>query len=162
MSQAFVALGSNLQNPAAQVRHALTQLAHLPNTRLIRQSPLYRSAPMGPPDQPDYINAVAELETELTAVGLLQELQNLEHAHGRVRDGERWGPRILDLDLLVYGEAQIQTESLTVPHPGIAERNFVLVPLSKIAPTLNIPGLGFVSELLARVPRTGLKVLGQD
>jgi 2-amino-4-hydroxy-6-hydroxymethyldihydropteridine diphosphokinase len=161
MTQAFVALGSNLQDPASQVRTALIELAELPQTRLVRQSPLYRSDPMGPPDQPDYINAVAELDTELTAVELLQELQNLEHAHGRVRDGERWGPRILDLDLLLYGDAQINTETLTVPHPGIAQRVFVLYPLQDIAPNLRIPGIGTLRELIRRIPTAGLIRVGE-
>jgi 2-amino-4-hydroxy-6-hydroxymethyldihydropteridine diphosphokinase len=151
MTRVFVALGSNLDGPAQQLRTALNELARLPLTRLIAQSPLYVSDPMGPPDQPDYINAVAELDTALSAPDLLRELQALEHAHGRVRNGERWGPRVLDLDLLLFGQEQIHSDALTVPHPGIAERVFVLIPLHKIAPDLDVPGVGPVARLLAQV-----------
>jgi len=103
---------------------------------------------MGPQDQPDYLNAVVGLQTELSAFDLLNELQRIENQHGRLRDGERWGPRTLDLDLLLYAEEVIDTPELSVPHPGIAERSFVLLPLSELAPDLVVPNKGAVSNLL--------------
>ncbi|MCB1745949.1 MAG: 2-amino-4-hydroxy-6-hydroxymethyldihydropteridine diphosphokinase [Gammaproteobacteria bacterium] len=154
--RAFVGLGSNLDDPAGQVRRAFTALAALPGTSLAARSRLYRNPPMGPQDQPDYVNAVAALDTTFTAEALLDALQGVERAHGRVRDGTRWGPRTLDLDLLVYADAVIATAGLHVPHPGIAERAFVLVPLAEIAPRLDIPGLGAVADLLEAVDRTSV------
>lgn len=146
---AYIGLGSNLDSPRRQIDTALAALKRLPQTRLIAVSPVYRSAPMGPADQPDYLNAAAALLTRLGAEDLLAELQSIEKAQGRERDGERWGPRTLDLDLLVYGRDQHDSASLTLPHPGIAERNFVLFPLRDIAPHLGIPGLSSVSVLAA-------------
>jgi 2-amino-4-hydroxy-6-hydroxymethyldihydropteridine diphosphokinase len=145
---AFIGLGSNLDEPQRQVLSALRELGELPDSRLIRRSPLYRSAPLGPPGQADYINAVAMLETALGAVALLNELQAIEQRHGRVR-GTRWGPRTLDLDLLLYGDQRIDSERLQVPHPRICERAFVLVPLHDVAPDLILPGLG---PLAGRIP----------
>ena len=155
----FVGVGSNLDNPQAQVATGLTELSALEQTRMIAASSLYRSVPMGPADQPDYINAVAMLETRLQAEALLDGLQAIETRHLRVRGDERWGPRTLDLDLLLYGDEQIDTARLRVPHAGLAERNFVLYPLAAIAPDLNIPGLGPLRELIARCPRSGLERL---
>ena len=139
---------------------ALSELAELPSTEMLHHSRLYRSAPLGPVDQPDYVNAVAALDTRLDAYELLAALQALEHMHGRVRAGMRWGPRTLDLDLLVFGDLRLASESLTVPHPGIAERDFVLRPLAEIAPTLEIPGLGPVQALLKDCPLHSLKDRG--
>lgn len=157
----FVALGSNLADPCRQVRTAVDELATLQATRLTAVSSLYRSAPMKgagvPRDQPAYINAVARLETALTAEALLDALQAIEARHGRVRSGERWGPRTLDLDILLYGDRHIDTPCLQVPHPGLAERNFVLHPLAEIAPDLDIPGLGSVATLLERCGAVGLE-----
>lgn len=147
---AYVGLGSNLDDPAAQVRTALAALERLPGTRRVAASRLYSNPPMGPQDQPDYVNAVAALETTLDADALLEALQGIEREQGRVR-GERWGPRRIDLDLLVYGDTRIARPGLSVPHPGIAERAFVLLPLAEIAPTLDIPGLGPVRRLLDRI-----------
>ncbi len=148
---AFVGLGSNLDDPEAQVRRALDELAGLPESVLERTSSLYRTAPMGPPDQPDYVNAVARLATRLAPHRLLSALQAIERAHGRVR-GVHWGPRTLDLDLLLYDALRIADARLTVPHPGIAERSFVLTPLAEIAPDLDIPGVGAAAAVLARSP----------
>ncbi len=133
---AYVGLGSNLQSPRDQVTQALDELARLPACQLIAASSLYRSAPLGPA-QPDYINAVAALQTELAPLALLRQLQALEQQHGRVRL-ERWGPRTLDLDLLLYDDLEMATEVLTLPHPEMARRNFVLVPLAEIAPGLRM------------------------
>lgn len=149
MIQAYIGLGSNLNDPARQVKAALAALRNIPEARCVRHSSLYRSAPLGQADQPDYINAVAMLDTRLPARQLLIELQAIERIHGRVRGAERWGPRTLDLDILLYGDMQLESEELTVPHPRLAERSFVLYPLCEIAPDLEIPGLGGVQQLMA-------------
>jgi 2-amino-4-hydroxy-6-hydroxymethyldihydropteridine diphosphokinase len=159
---AYIGLGGNLGDAARQVRAARTAIAAIPNVRELAMSSLYRSAPMGPADQPDYVNAVMAVETRLAALDLLRELQAIETACGRVRTGERWGPRTLDLDLLLYGTEKIDTPELTVPHPGIAEREFVLYPLSEIAPDLEIPGKGPLAERVRQCPRRGLMVLNDD
>lgn len=150
MQRAFIGLGSNLDDPVRQVRSALAELADLPRTRLLRHSSLYRSPPMGPSGQPDYVNAVALLETALEPIELLDALQAIEAAHGRRRE-LRWGPRTLDLDLLIYGELCLDHPRLLLPHPGIGERAFVLVPLAEVAPELEIPGRGPVAALAAAV-----------
>lgn len=157
MTKAYIGLGSNLQQPIQQVKQALQALAGLPDTQLLAHSRLYCSAPMGPPDQPDYVNAVAALETSLPALDLLHALHAIEQAQGRIRDGQRWGPRTLDLDILVYGDECINDEQLVVPHPGLHDRNFVLYPLKEIAPGLVIPGRGALSDLVARCPASGLE-----
>lgn len=144
---AYIGLGSNLQGPARQLEDSFALLHEISQTRLLRYSSLYRSAPFGGIEQPDFVNAVAALLTQLSAQELLRELQRIETARGRERGAVRWGPRVLDLDLLVYSSQTIDEAELTVPHPGIAERNFVLLPLGEIAPDLDIPGLGRVSNL---------------
>lgn len=157
---AYVGLGSNLENPLQQVKDALAELAHLPESRLQRSSSLYRSDPVGPAGQPDYINAVAQLATRLPAELLLDELQALEKQHGRVRNGVRWGPRPLDLDLLLYGEAIIDTDRLQVPHPYMTERGFVLYPLAEIAPEdLQVPGEGALADLLKSIAEDDIERL---
>jgi len=147
---AYIGLGGNLGDPADRLRAAAQDLAAIPQTQLKHVSSLYRSPPLGPPDQPHYVNAVAALETALPPDALLDALQALEVRHGRVRDGQRWGPRTLDLDLLLYGDAQLATPRLTVPHPGLPRRAFVLYPLAEIAPDLQVPGWGGVQALLAQ------------
>lgn len=154
---AAVGLGANLGDPAAQLRAALRALAALPDTRLIAQSRLYHSTPMGPP-QPDYCNAACVLETTLRAEALLAACHNVEAQAGRVRGRERWLARELDIDLLVYGDVQCDTPGLHLPHPGIGERNFVLIPLAEVAPTMHIPGLGCVESLAAACGREGLAI----
>lgn len=144
---AYLGLGANLQDPAAQVRRALDELASIPHSRLLARSPLYMSPPLGPIDQPDYVNAVAALETTLEPLVLLKELRVIELRHGRQRDGARWGPRTLDLDVLLYGDLLLDTPELTLPHPGLHERGFVLYPLYDVAPELEVPGRGSVREL---------------
>jgi 2-amino-4-hydroxy-6-hydroxymethyldihydropteridine diphosphokinase len=153
---AFVGIGSNLENPIRQVERALDELDGIARTRCIARSGLYRSPPMGPSDQPDYINAAAALRTRLSPHELLAALLRVEQAHGRSRDGRRWGPRTLDLDLLVYGEACIAEPGLTVPHPGIASRSFVVFPLLEIAPDLEVPGLATLRVLAQRTSNDGL------
>ena len=136
--RAYVGLGANLDNPRQQVTSAFAELAAIPGSRLTARSALYRSAPMGPPGQPDYINAVAALDTGLSPLALLERLQAIEALHGR-RRGVRWGPRTLDLDLLLYGDCCCNNRQLVVPHPGLTQRSFVVVPLLEIAPALRLP-----------------------
>lgn len=168
MSIAYIGVGSNLDDPESQVQRALMELDEMPQSRCAHHSSLYRSRPLVPeknraPDsglqeQPDYINAVAELETGLSPMDLLHELQFLEVMHKRTR-GERWGPRTLDLDILLYDDRKIEIPGLTVPHTGLYERNFVLYPLAEIAPDLDIPGAGQLSGLLGRCERGSLEKL---
>lgn len=152
---AWIGLGSNLEAPETQVLRAIEELARLPETRLSRRSGLYRNPPMGPVPQPDFVNAVVALETRLAPFALLDALQAIEQVHGRVR-AERWGPRTLDLDVLLYGGRVIDEARLRVPHPGLHERAFVLYPLAEIAPDLIIPGRGPLAECLAQCPADGL------
>lgn len=144
---AYVGLGANLDDPVQQVQRACHELGAIRSTHVLACSPLYRSAPLGPQDQPDYINAVAALETGLAPLELLEALRTIEVQHGRRRDGSRWGPRTLDLDILLYGDLQRDTPELTLPHPGLHERAFVLYPLFDVAPGLQIPGRGSVRAL---------------
>lgn len=147
---AYVGLGSNMERPAEQITRAFDELAALPDTRLVTRSPLYRSPPMGPQGQPDFINAVAALATHLPPQDLLQALLAIEVRHGRRRDGAHWGPRTLDMDLLLYGDTVLDAPGLVLPHPGLHQRAFVLYPLADIAPELSVPGLGSVRALRAR------------
>ncbi|HEY1772838.1 MAG TPA: 2-amino-4-hydroxy-6-hydroxymethyldihydropteridine diphosphokinase [Gammaproteobacteria bacterium] len=156
MTAAYVGLGSNLADPVAQVRRALDELARIPDAQLTARSPLYKSPPLGPQDQPDYINAVAALDTSLAPLELLAALRGIERRHGRVRDGRRWGPRSLDLDMLLYGDLVMDTPELTLPHPGLPERAFVLYPLFDVAPQLAVPGRGAVRELRDRLGSTDI------
>lgn len=156
---AYIGLGANLNAPLQQLTAAVAALADIPKTTVHRVSGFYGSKPMGPQDQPDYVNAVAALHTELSAEALLDHLQQIELDQGRERKADRWGPRTLDLDILLFGEQVLSTPRLTVPHYGMAVREFVLYPLAEIAPELQIPTLGPLSALLAQVPRNGLSLL---
>ncbi|MBS0438685.1 MAG: 2-amino-4-hydroxy-6-hydroxymethyldihydropteridine diphosphokinase [Proteobacteria bacterium] len=151
MENTYIGLGSNLADPSAQVEAGLAALAKLPATRLVARSRRYRSAPWGRVDQPEFVNAVAQLATALTPRELLDHLLTIERVAGRERDGTRWGPRVLDLDILVYGDRVLNESGLHVPHPHLHERAFVLAPLAEIAPDLDIPGHGSVWKLLASV-----------
>jgi 2-amino-4-hydroxy-6-hydroxymethyldihydropteridine diphosphokinase len=153
---AYIGVGSNLDDPRAQVLSAFAELAKLPSTRVIVTSPIYRSRPFGPVKQPDFANAVAGVLTQLEPRALLASLHSIEAAQGRPEQRERWGPRVIDLDVLVYGRERFDDPELTLPHPGIVERNFVLYPLADIAPDLDIPGLGRVTELKGRVTSEGI------
>jgi 2-amino-4-hydroxy-6-hydroxymethyldihydropteridine diphosphokinase len=155
----YIGVGSNLHDPEAQVRQGVGALAAIAATRLIACSKLYRSAPLGPQDQPHYVNAVAGLLTQLDAQTLLIQLKQLEDAQGRTQPIVRWGPRMIDFDLLVFGDTRIDSENLQVPHAGIAVRSFVLVPLNDVAPDLEVPGVGRVATLAARCDRASLQVL---
>ena len=153
---AYIGVGSNLSEPRSQVLSAFEHLARLPDTRLIATSPLYASRPLGSIEQPDFVNAVAGLLTQLDSRALLIRLQSIESAFGRPEQRAKWGPRVLDLDLLVFGREQRSDSGLTLPHPGVVERNFVLYPLADIAPDLEVPGLGRVAGLKGRVGSAGL------
>ena len=147
----YIGLGSNLDEPVHQVQSVIDSLGYVPSSHLEKCSSLYRNPPMGPPDQPDYVNAVVRLRTCLDPQTLLKELQAIERSQGRVRNGKRWGPRIIDLDLLIYGDEIIDEPGLHVPHPGLPERAFVLIPLSEIDPQILIPGRATLDELLLHI-----------
>lgn len=152
----YIGLGSNLNQPANQIEKARLSINHLNGVEETGFSSLYRSRPMGPQDQPDYLNAVMEIETGLKPLELLDGLQAIESDQGRVRQGERWGARPIDLDILLYGEEILESERLTVPHPGIYERPFVLYPLKEISPNLIIPQYGALAGLVAGCDAEGL------
>lgn len=156
---AYVGIGSNLDEPASQVQRAIGHCAQLPATRLIAWSRLYRSKPLGPVTQSDFINAALGLLTQLSPEELLGELRAVEVQMGRAAAYERWGPRRIDLDLLAVGHEQRMTAALHLPHPGIAERDFVLYPLREIAPHFCIVGMGRVADLCERVTNRGIEPL---
>lgn len=158
MYSAYVGLGANLGDPAAQLRAAARAIAALPETRLRAGSRLYRSAPMGPAGQPDYCNAVVHIDTNLAPRALLDALIGIERAAGRVRGGERWGARQLDLDILHVEGIALDEPGLHLPHPGLAQRNFVLAPFAEIAPALDVPGLGRITALAERAGTAGLSL----
>jgi 2-amino-4-hydroxy-6-hydroxymethyldihydropteridine diphosphokinase len=153
---AYVGVGSNLDEPALQVRRALRALAQLPRSRLIRQSSLYGSRAWGLKEQPDFVNAVAGLLTQLPVRAFFEALRTLEVQLGRVAPAVRYGPRRIDLDLLSFDQMRLQTPELTLPHPGVVSRSFVLYPLYEVAPGLRIPGGLRVEELLERVDASDL------
>ena len=155
----YIGLGANLANPVQQLEQAIAALGQVPHSRLVAVSSLYGSKPMGPQDQPDYVNAVAALDTTLLPEQLLDALQSIEQSQGRQRKAERWGPRTLDLDILLYGEQIINTERLTVPHYGLKLREFVLYPLAEIAAELRLPDGTVLSSLLQQVGLNGLQKL---
>lgn len=158
MKQAYIALGANLGDPAATIRAAFAALSGLDGVRLLKSSSLYRTAPVGLANQPDFINAVAQVETSLPSEALLQSLLALEADFGRIRQ-EKNGPRTLDLDLLLYGGQVLDTPDLTLPHPRLHLRAFVLVPLAEIAPDLAIPGRGTVAAWLPAVANQAIERL---
>ena len=160
MPKVFIGLGSNLDDPEAQLLKAIKSLYQLQDSVFLCQSSFYRSKPVGPRDQPQFINAVVKLDTNLTALKLLESLQSIEKKQGRKRKGvQRWGPRTLDLDILLYGNEQIDLEQLTVPHPELNKRSFVLVPLNEIEPDIVIPGTGPVSQLLDNIDTNDIEML---
>lgn len=159
MTLCYLGLGANLAEPLQQLQQAVEALTQLPDCRLVAVSSFYCSKPMGPQDQPDYVNAVAALQTSCSAEQLLGLLQQIELNQGRQRKAERWGARSLDLDILLFGDQSINTPRLTVPHYGMKVREFVLYPLAEIAPALQLPDGSSLAELLTQVPRNGLTVL---
>ncbi len=160
MPRAFIAIGSNLQEPKLQVTQAFELLATLPQTSLIKRSSLYRTAPVGYDNQPDFINAVAEIETALEPQQLMKTLLALETTQGRERPFPN-APRVLDLDLLLYNDTIMQSPELTLPHPRMQTRGFVMLPLAEIAPELVIPGHGTVTTLAAGCEDQGVEKLAE-
>lgn len=157
MNNAFIGIGSNLSAPFAQVIKAVTEINNRDQCQVIKSSALYSSKPMGPQDQPDYVNAVIEIQTPLSALGLLDQLQEIEHDTGRVRKADRWGARILDLDIILFNNDVIENERLTVPHYGMKLREFVLIPLAEIAPELTLPDGDSVALLSQNISRNKLE-----
>ncbi|WP_416413111.1 2-amino-4-hydroxy-6-hydroxymethyldihydropteridine diphosphokinase [Pantoea sp. App145] len=157
MTRVYLALGSNLADPLHQVDAALAALDAIPQTRRVATSSLYRTPPYGPPDQPDYLNAVVALETGLSAESLLDQTQRIELEHGRVRKAERWGPRTLDLDILLFGDTVISTPRLTVPHYDMHNRAFMLLPLLELAPQLTFPDGTPLAPLLAALDQSEIR-----
>ena len=155
----YIGIGSNLNSPIKQVKKAIAHLAILPKTTILNHSSFYQSRPTGPQDQPDYINAVVALETRLSPEALLKALQDLEKTQGRERSRIQWGARIIDLDILLYGKNVIHTKTLSIPHPQLKTREFVLYPLVEIAPNLILPTGDSVSALKALCSTNGIKRL---
>lgn len=156
----WIGLGGNLDHPAERLPLARIMIAHLEKVREVAFSSLYRSVPMGSPDQPDYVNAVMAIETYLDPFSLLDRLLEIECIFGRIRTGAVWGPRTLDLDILLYGQETVCSDRLTIPHPGLRDREFVLYPLREIASgDLSIPGMGYLEHLVEHCPRRGLTVI---
>ncbi|QIQ20845.1 2-amino-4-hydroxy-6-hydroxymethyldihydropteridine diphosphokinase [Zophobihabitans entericus] len=156
MVTVYIALGSNLANPLEQVNNALKAISLIPKTAFIAVSPFYRSKPLGPQDQPDYLNAVVQIQTELSPEQLLDETQKIEQQQGRERKAHRWGPRTLDLDILLYGNQTIQTPRLTIPHYDMQNREFMLYPLFDLAPELILPDGVILQSLLKRISMNGM------
>jgi len=160
MNEVYIGLGSNLQQPEQQIRQARSVIAEQDCIVELRFSSLFSSSPMGPQDQPDYVNAVMKIATSLSAIALLRVLQGIENKQGRVRKSEQWGARTLDLDLLLFADQQIKHPDLIVPHIGLSERAFVLYPLQEIAPKdLQIPCQGALEQLIAQCALNGLEKL---
>jgi 2-amino-4-hydroxy-6-hydroxymethyldihydropteridine diphosphokinase len=161
MITAYIGLGSNLEQPAEQLRQAVTAIEQVAGIELVGVSSLYHSKPMGPQDQPDYINAVVAITTRLKAIDLLDALQTIENDAGRVRK-ERWGARVLDLDILLYGMQTISSERLTIPHYGLKEREFVVYPLLEIAPHLVLPDGSRLNDIKNNLSTNGLSIYNAD
>lgn len=158
MTIVFIGLGSNMNSPRQQITTAIQSLGKLQSTQMISASSFYESKPVGPQDQDDYINAVVKLETDLNPTDLLDCLQAIEHGQGRERR-QHWGPRTLDLDILLFGDQIIHNKRLTIPHIEMCNRPFVLVPLTEIEPDCFIPEKGLVTDLVAKLDQSGLKVM---
>lgn len=162
MIRVYLALGSNLDQPLQQVAAALQALQQLPETTLVACSPFYRTSPLGPQDQPDYLNAAVALDTHLAAEILLDHTQAIEQQQGRVRAGQRWGARTLDIDIMLYGDQVISSKRLTIPHYGLKVREFMLYPLAALAPQLVFPDGETLFDCLQRLPQHGLALWQDD
>jgi 2-amino-4-hydroxy-6-hydroxymethyldihydropteridine diphosphokinase len=158
----YLGVGSNLDSPLERVREAVARLGALPTTRVVAVSPAFGSRPFGPVPQPDFVNVVVGALTQLSPEELLREIKALEVAMGRPEKHEKWGPRVIDLDLLIHGRERRAEPALALPHPGIVERNFVLYPLAAIAPDLDVPGLGRVARLRERVAADGIWPINEN
>jgi|TARA_B110000438_G_scaffold164197_1_gene157117 2-amino-4-hydroxy-6-hydroxymethyldihydropteridine diphosphokinase len=154
----YIGLGSNLDDPLKQINLAIENIKKIPNSFYISSSKLYDSSPLGPSDQPNFINAVVAIVTQFEPHNLLNELQKIEHKQKRIRNELKWGPRTIDLDLLCMGQAVIQDDVLTLPHPEIQKRNFVLLPLIDISPDIMIPGLSNIVDLLKKIENNLIRV----
>ncbi|WP_206483285.1 2-amino-4-hydroxy-6-hydroxymethyldihydropteridine diphosphokinase [Thalassotalea sp. G2M2-11] len=161
MNTVYIGLGSNLSDPEQQIKQALHAISAMPDSELVKTSSLYFSRPMGPQDQPDYMNAVAKLHTQLTPLSVLDHLQAIENKAGRIRKENRWGARVLDLDILLYDQELIENERLTVPHYGLKAREFVLIPLAEICDDLVLPDGDKIQTLASNIPANGLKIHSQ-
>jgi len=161
MSLAYIGLGSNLEDPAKQIKHAIERIKIIERSEITQISSLYYSRPMGPQDQPNYMNAALALETKLPPLALLDKLQAIENQAGRVRKENRWGARILDLDILLFDAQTISNERLVVPHYGLKDREFVLIPLAEITKNLILPTGENITELAQQIARNGLKIHSQ-
>ncbi|WP_348666330.1 2-amino-4-hydroxy-6-hydroxymethyldihydropteridine diphosphokinase [Arsenophonus symbiont of Ornithomya chloropus] len=158
MNRVYISIGSNLHQPLEQAKNAIKKIHRLPNTKCVDISSFYRSKPMGKKNQPEYLNLVIALETTLLPHNLLKYTQIIEHIHGRKRTSNRWIPRTLDLDIILYGKKTIQTSYLTIPHYGLKEREFILYPLAEIAPKLRFPDGELLSDRLRLIPENDLKI----
>ncbi|WP_313069314.1 2-amino-4-hydroxy-6-hydroxymethyldihydropteridine diphosphokinase [Atlantibacter hermannii] len=156
MTRVYIAIGSNLASPLEQVNAALAALAEIPDSQIVAVSPFYRTPPLGPQDQPDYLNAAVALDTDLAPETLLDHTQRIELQQGRERKAHRWGPRTLDLDIMLFGDRQIATPRLTVPHYDIKNRAFMLLPLVHIAPDVCFPDGVKVADILANLDPSGI------
>lgn len=160
--KAWLGLGSNLQNPVAQLKDALGRLGVAKGIRILKISSLYRTPPWGDEQQDDFINAVLQIETSLKPLALLRVLQSIENAMGRQRSGRRWGPRLIDIDLLLYGDQRLHSEELEIPHPRMHERAFVLMPLCELDTAVEVPGHGAAGDLLKQLDCSGIFCLNDD
>ncbi len=160
--KAWLGLGSNLQQPVSQLKDALGRLGRVEGIQILKASALYRTPPWGDDQQDDFINAVVQIETDLDPIALLHVLQSVENKMGRQRSGRRWGPRLIDIDLLLYGNQQFRSEELELPHPRMHERAFVLVPLCELEKTVTIPGHGVAQELLQQLDSCGIFRLDEE
>jgi len=145
----YIGLGSNIEQPYLQIKNAIIALDELPETTVIRDSGYFKSKPMGPKDQPDYVNAVVEINTTIDAIELLKHCQLIEKRQGRIKS-RHWGERTIDLDILLYADKQIQTDVLTIPHPGVCQRDFVYIPLLKLNPEIKVPGAGLLNDIVEK------------
>ena len=159
MPLAYIGLGSNLSDPKKQVADSIIEISKIPESKVVAVSSLYLSRPMGPQGQDDYINAVVSLDTTLSALSLLDALQEIENSAGRVRKENRWGARILDCDIILFGNETIENTRLTVPHYGLREREFVLLPLAEIASTLSLPNGDKIQILASEIENNGITKL---
>jgi len=157
----YIGLGSNIEQPYLQIKNAITALNNLPDTRVVNDSGYFKSRPMGPEDQPDYVNAVAELQTALDAEELLEHCQSIERQQGRIKK-RHWGERTIDLDILLYADQRIETDDLTVPHTGICLRDFVYLPLLKLNSEIEIPAKGLLHDIVQPAGVHALKTSNTD
>lgn len=159
---AWLGLGANLQQPLAQLNESIQRISHTPGVAVLQVSSFYKTPPWGDEDQPDFINAVVRIETSLAPIELLHHMQSIETDMGRVRKGRRWGPRLIDIDVLLYADQSIDSKELSLPHPRMHQRAFVLLPLCELEPEIEIPGRGRAGSLLAGLSSDGITLCAGD